>query len=516
MSENADPRGPRDRRSSTRACARSRAWTSTSAPGEVHCLLGPNGAGKSTLIKCVSGVVAPTEGEILVDGEPLPVGEPSARRSRVGVGDDLPGARPRRGPDASPRASSSATSRAAARCSTATRCSSETIALLERLDHASIPPGAHVRALRPAAQQVVSIARALSHDVKLLIMDEPSAILDDGEVETLFGVVRRLTDEGVGVIYISHRLDEIPRIGDRVTVLSDGRTVATGLPADTPARRARGEDGRPQGRPALPRARRRRPATSCSTVRGVSGAPDGARRRSFEVRAGEVRRHRRPGRRRAHRAAAADLRPRQARHRRGLPRRPPAAGRQARRRDRRRARARARGPQVAGPAARLEPDQERHALRPRPLPPRAAASTATASARRGRRPAARAQHRARTTRTGSRASSRAATSRRSCSRAGCCASAGAAARRADARRRRRRQGRDLQADRRARRRRASGSWSCPRRLEELVGLCTRILVMREGELVAEVDGERGDRARAAAATPSHPTDTEPVIAGEEI
>ena len=65
-------------------------------------------------------------------------------------------------------------------------------------------------------------------------MDEPSAILDDEEVETLFGVVRRLKDEGVGIVYISHRLDEIPRIGDRVTVLSDGRTVATGLPADTP------------------------------------------------------------------------------------------------------------------------------------------------------------------------------------------------------------------------------------------------------------------------------------------
>ncbi len=65
-------------------------------------------------------------------------------------------------------------------------------------------------------------------------MDEPSSILDDSEVEVLFDVVRRLAADGVGVIYISHRLDEIRRIGDRVTVLSDGRTVATGLPADTP------------------------------------------------------------------------------------------------------------------------------------------------------------------------------------------------------------------------------------------------------------------------------------------
>ena len=151
----------------------------------------------------------------------------------------------------------------------------ETVALLERLDHADIPPDAHVRALRPAAQQVVSIARALSHDARLLIMDEPSAILDDEEVETLFGVVRRLTDEGVGVIYISHRLDEIPRIGDRVTVLSDGRTVATGLPADTPRRRAGRAHGRPQGRAALPRPRRAATGDVVLEVRGVSRRPDG-------------------------------------------------------------------------------------------------------------------------------------------------------------------------------------------------------------------------------------------------
>ena len=144
-----------------------------------------------------------------------------------------------------------------------------------------------MRALRPAAQQVVSIARALSRDIRLLIMDEPSAILDDDEVETLFGVVRRLKDEGVGVIYISHRLDEIPRIGDRVTVLSDGRTVATGLPGRHAAGRARRAHGRPQGRPALPRARAAATGDVLLSVRGVSGAPM-VKETSFEVRAGEV------------------------------------------------------------------------------------------------------------------------------------------------------------------------------------------------------------------------------------
>ena len=79
----------------------------------------------------------------------------------------------------------------------------------------------------------MSIARALSRQVRLLIMDEPSAILDDNEIDTLFDVVRRLTAEGVGVIYISHRLDEIGRIGDRVTVMTEGTTVASGLPAAT-------------------------------------------------------------------------------------------------------------------------------------------------------------------------------------------------------------------------------------------------------------------------------------------
>jgi ribose transport system ATP-binding protein len=200
--------------------------------GEVHCLLGPNGAGKSTLIKCVSGAVEPTEGEILFEGEPLPTGDPagSLRRGVATIYQELDlvedltvaesiflGREPRRGGLLDRRT-----------------MAREATALLTRLGHEAIPPSARIRALRPAAQQIVSIARALSGDMRLLIMDEPSAILDEGEIETLFDVVRRLTAEGVGVIYISHRLDEIRRIGDRVTVLADGRTTATGIAADTP------------------------------------------------------------------------------------------------------------------------------------------------------------------------------------------------------------------------------------------------------------------------------------------
>jgi ribose transport system ATP-binding protein len=198
---------------------------------EVHCLLGPNGAGKSTLIKCVSGAIEPTSGEILFLGEPLPQGDPAGSLKRgvatiyqeLDLVPDLSVAEsiflahePRRGPlldlDTMYR---------------------ESAALLARLGHDAIPVRAKVGKLRPAAQQIVSIARALSGDIRLLIMDEPSAILDENETATLFDVVRRLTGEGVGVVYISHRLDEIRRIGDRVTVLADGRTAATGLPATT-------------------------------------------------------------------------------------------------------------------------------------------------------------------------------------------------------------------------------------------------------------------------------------------
>ncbi|HWN21509.1 MAG TPA: sugar ABC transporter ATP-binding protein [Gaiellaceae bacterium] len=201
--------------------------------GEVHCLLGPNGAGKSTLIKCVSGAIEPTSGEILFLGEPLPPGDPAGSLKRgvatiyqeLDLVPDLSVAEsiflahePRRWP-----------------LLDLDKMYRESAALLARLGHESIPVRAKVGRLRPAAQQIVSIARALSRDVRLLIMDEPSAILDDAEIKTLFEVVRRLTAERVGVVYISHRLDEIRRIGDRVTVLADGRTTATGLPATTPA-----------------------------------------------------------------------------------------------------------------------------------------------------------------------------------------------------------------------------------------------------------------------------------------
>ena len=86
---------------------------------------------------------------------------------------------------------------------------------MRRLGHPEIPPTRAVGRLVPAAQQIVSMARALSHDTRLLVLDEPSAVLDQGEVDNLFRVIRDLTAQGVAVVYISHRLEEIREIGDR-------------------------------------------------------------------------------------------------------------------------------------------------------------------------------------------------------------------------------------------------------------------------------------------------------------
>ena len=254
-------------------------------PGEVHCLVGPNGAGKSTLIKCVSGAVEPTDGEILLDGQPVATGDPSRALERgvatiyqerdlvedltvaqsVFLGHEL-----RRWGLLLDRG----------------RMRRETVEILRRLNHEAISPRTYVRDLRPAGQQVVSIARALSRHVRLLIMDEPSAILDDSEIETMFGIVRRLTAEGVGVIYISHRLDEIRRLGDRVTVLTDGRTVASGLPATTPPDElVEHMVGRRVGQ--LYPERRRGNGTVVLEARGVRRLPD-VKHASFEVHAGEV------------------------------------------------------------------------------------------------------------------------------------------------------------------------------------------------------------------------------------
>jgi ribose transport system ATP-binding protein len=201
-------------------------------PGEVHCVLGQNGAGKSTLIKTLAGVHRPDEGEISWLGETVQIPDPEAAielgiatmYQELDVVDGLTIAENIFLGHELARGGFTKRSEAAR----------QTRELLRRLGHPGLSPHTEVGSLSAANKQIVSMARALSHDIKLIIMDEPSAVLDTEEVKNLFHVVRELTSEGIAVVYITHRLEEIRQIGDRITVLKDGRTTAVGLPvADT-------------------------------------------------------------------------------------------------------------------------------------------------------------------------------------------------------------------------------------------------------------------------------------------
>ena len=203
------------------------------APGEVHCLLGQNGAGKSTLIKTLAGVHSPDEGELIWHGQHVDIDGPQAAidlgiatmHQELDVVDGLTIAENIFLGHELSRGGLTKKSEQHAR----------TKELLERLGHASLSPSREVGTLSAAEKQIVSMARALSHDIELIIMDEPSAVLDSEEVENLFRVVHELTSQGIAVIYITHRLAEIREIGDRITVLKDGASMASNLSvADTP------------------------------------------------------------------------------------------------------------------------------------------------------------------------------------------------------------------------------------------------------------------------------------------
>ena len=201
--------------------------------GEVHCLLGQNGAGKSTLIKVLAGAHGIDAGEVLWEGQPVSFGSPQDAIS-TGVAtiyqelDLVPGLSVADNIHLGHERARAGITRRAEQVSHARE-------LLARLGHEEISPTAEVGSLSAAGQQVVSMARALSHDARVIVMDEPSAVLDPGEVDGLFRVVEDLRADGTAIIYISHRLEEIRRIGDRLTVLKDGRTVAADLDArETP------------------------------------------------------------------------------------------------------------------------------------------------------------------------------------------------------------------------------------------------------------------------------------------
>jgi erythritol transport system ATP-binding protein len=192
--------------------------------GKVNVLVGENGAGKSTLMKILAGVEQPDEGRMLLDGRPVRFAGPRAAAAH-GIGiiyQEL---------NLFPNLSVAANVFLAREVKTGGVFIDEreqhrrAAAILRRFGQ-PIDPRALVADLRVGHQQLVEIARALSRNVRVLIMDEPTSALSEAEVAALFRVIGELKNQGVSIVYISHKLDELLRIGDVVTVLRDGRLVA--------------------------------------------------------------------------------------------------------------------------------------------------------------------------------------------------------------------------------------------------------------------------------------------------
>jgi rhamnose transport system ATP-binding protein len=192
-------------------------------PGEVHALVGENGAGKSTLIKIMTGVHQPDTGEILVDGKPIEVRN-SQEAQVLGLGAIYQ--EPMIYPDLSVAENIFISHQDLGAVMRWSRIYTESEEVLAKLD-VRLNVHMQARGLTLAAQQAVEIARALSLRVRVLIMDEPTAALSAHEVANLFKIIRSLCDQGVAVLFIGHRLEEVFTIGDRVTVLRDGKWVST-------------------------------------------------------------------------------------------------------------------------------------------------------------------------------------------------------------------------------------------------------------------------------------------------
>jgi ABC-type sugar transport system ATPase subunit len=192
--------------------------------GTIHALVGENGAGKSTIVNILSGVLQPDTGSVVLDGSPTRFHSPAhalrsgiatiyqerALVSKLSVAENIV-------------LGHEQTRFGLVRRS---RLRDVTGALLSQVQLA-VDPSRSVASLPPAEQQLVAIAKALSHDARVLILDEPTAALTSDEAEKLFGLLAQLRDRGIVVLYITHRMGEVERLADRVTVLKDGRLVST-------------------------------------------------------------------------------------------------------------------------------------------------------------------------------------------------------------------------------------------------------------------------------------------------
>ncbi|WP_309109983.1 sugar ABC transporter ATP-binding protein [Saccharothrix sp.] len=179
-------------------------------PGEVHVLLGENGAGKSTLVKVLAGVHAPDTGTVERRGSLAVIHQELTLVPQLSVAENLFLGRPPRRFGIVDKA----------------RMREDAKALLDRVG-LDVDPTTPVQDLGIAGQQMVEIARALSLNAQLLVLDEPTAVLTDTETDRLLDIMSELRAQGVGLVFITHHLDEIRRVADRITVLRDGRSVGT-------------------------------------------------------------------------------------------------------------------------------------------------------------------------------------------------------------------------------------------------------------------------------------------------
>jgi len=254
--------------------------------GEVHALMGENGAGKSTLMKILAGVYTRDSGEILVGGEPAEFLSPrDAQAAGVGiihqelqlmnhltVAQNIFIGREPRG-----------------RLGLFLDEDKLNIAAREILSrmHVNLDPRAMVGELTVASQQMVEIAKALSFDSRVLIMDEPTSALNDAEIAELFRIIRELKSRGVGIVYISHKMDELKQIADRVTVLRDGEYVATVDAANTTVEAIIGMMVGRTLSDATPAARDAAQGETALEVRHLNAGPL-VRDVSFTLRQGEI------------------------------------------------------------------------------------------------------------------------------------------------------------------------------------------------------------------------------------
>jgi len=256
--------------------------------GRVHALIGENGAGKSTLVKILAGVEQPTTGELMFEGEPVRFTSPREARER---GVDIIHQELQLFPDLSIEENLFVARERQTRWGTIDRAAQReaAVAVLARLGQ-HLPIARRVGSLPLGQQQIVEIARAVVHDTRVLMMDEPTSALTPSEVPILFDLIRDLAIHGVSIVYISHRLEELLAIADVVTVLRDGQVVghAPRTDVDVPwiVRRMTGRAAAAaahsevmSGKPVLVVDGLQLPATPGRTA--LSGV-------SFEVRAGDI------------------------------------------------------------------------------------------------------------------------------------------------------------------------------------------------------------------------------------